>query len=202
MLSTENIEMSNTASAYCSARGKKVKVLVTRSCPTLCDPMDCSQAPLSMGFSRQEIWSGQPFPSLGDLADPGIKPVSPALQANSLPSEPPGKPSVRRPSSKKFCHYRKPDQSPMGGSDRLPRPFPICAIPRESQFILPITTGIPENPGLEELCFLHHGPRAPKDTSVPARFRISLPLKCKGWRSCPLSPLPGDLHVKEDYHFS
>ena len=49
-------------------------------CPTLCDPRDCSpQAPLSMGFSRQEHWSGVPFPSPGDLLDPGIKPTSPAL---------------------------------------------------------------------------------------------------------------------------
>ena len=46
------------------------------------------QAPLSMEFSRQEYWSGLPFPSPGDLPDPGIKPGSPALQANSLPSEP------------------------------------------------------------------------------------------------------------------
>ena len=46
-------------------------------CPTLCDPMDCSrQAPLSMGFSRQEYWSGLPCPPPGDLPDPGIKPVS------------------------------------------------------------------------------------------------------------------------------
>ena len=50
------------------------------------------QAPLSMGFSRQEYWSGLPFPSLGDLPDPGIKPGSPALQAVSLLSEAPGKP--------------------------------------------------------------------------------------------------------------
>ena len=46
------------------------------------------QAPLSMEFSRQEYWSGLPFPSPGDLPDPGIKPGSPALQANSLSSEP------------------------------------------------------------------------------------------------------------------
>jgi len=46
-----------------------------------------------MEFSRQEYWSGLPFPSPGDLPDPGIKPGSPALQADSLPSEPPGKPS-------------------------------------------------------------------------------------------------------------
>ena len=45
------------------------------------------QAPLSMGFPRQEYWSGLPFPSPGDLPDPGIKPGSPALQVDSLPSE-------------------------------------------------------------------------------------------------------------------
>ena len=52
------------------------------------------QAPLSMEFSRQEYWSGLPFPSPGDLLDPGIKPGSPALQANSLPSESLVKPLV------------------------------------------------------------------------------------------------------------
>ena len=50
------------------------------------------QAPLSMGFSRQEHWSGLPFPSPGDLPNPGIKPEFPALQADALSSEPPGKP--------------------------------------------------------------------------------------------------------------
>ena len=50
------------------------------------------QSPPSMGFSRKEYWSGLPFPSPGNLPDPGIKPWSPALQADSLPSEPPGKP--------------------------------------------------------------------------------------------------------------
>ena len=48
------------------------------------------QAPPSMGFSRQEYWSGLPFPSPGDLPNPGIKPGSPALQADALPSELPG----------------------------------------------------------------------------------------------------------------
>ena len=47
------------------------------------------QAPPSMGFSRQESWNGLPFPSLGDLPHPGIKPRSPVLQADSSPSEPP-----------------------------------------------------------------------------------------------------------------
>ena len=51
------------------------------------------QVPLSMGFPRQEYWSGLPFPSPGDLTDPGMKPRSPELQADSLPPEPPGKPS-------------------------------------------------------------------------------------------------------------
>ena len=50
------------------------------------------QAPLSMGFSRQEHWSELPCPPPGDLPNPGIVPRSPALQADSLPSEPPGKP--------------------------------------------------------------------------------------------------------------
>ena len=45
------------------------------------------EAPPSMGFSRQEYWSGLPFPSAGDLPDPGIKPRSPALQAEALTSE-------------------------------------------------------------------------------------------------------------------
>ena len=45
-----------------------------------------------MKFSRQEYWSGLPFPSPGDLPDPGLEPRSPTLQADSLPTEPPGKP--------------------------------------------------------------------------------------------------------------
>ena len=52
------------------------------------------QAPPSMGFSRQEYWSGLPFPSPGDLPDPGIKSRSPIFQADALTSEPPGKPYI------------------------------------------------------------------------------------------------------------
>ena len=60
---------------------------VAQSHPTLCDPMDCSPpGSSSMGFSRKEYWSGLPFPS------PGIEPRSPAWQADTLTSEPPGKP--------------------------------------------------------------------------------------------------------------
>ena len=68
---------------------------VAQSCPTLCDPWTVAhQAPPSMGFSRQEYWSGLPFPSPGDLPDPGIEPRSPTLQADTLTSEPPGKPTT------------------------------------------------------------------------------------------------------------
>ena len=72
----------------------EVESEVAQSCPTLCNPMDCSMlsSSLSMKFSRQDYWSGLPFPFPGDLPDPGIKPGSPALQADSLPSELPGKP--------------------------------------------------------------------------------------------------------------
>ena len=64
----------------------KVEVLVAQSCPTLCDPVDCSpQGPLSTKFSRQAYWSGLPFPSPGDLLDPRIEPGCPALQAACEP---------------------------------------------------------------------------------------------------------------------
>ena len=55
------------------------------------------EAPLSMGFSRQEYWSELPFPSPGDLPYPGIEPESPALQADCLPSELPGKQAINPP---------------------------------------------------------------------------------------------------------
>ena len=59
----------------------------------LCHPLDLAhQAPPSMGFHRQEYWSGLPFPPPGDLPDPGIKPGFLTLQADALLSEPPGKP--------------------------------------------------------------------------------------------------------------
>jgi len=60
--------------------------LVTKLCQTLVTPWTVtSHPPLSMKFSRQEYWSGLPFPSPGDLSDSGINPTSPALQADSLP---------------------------------------------------------------------------------------------------------------------
>ena len=56
------------------------------------------QTPLSMEFSRQEYWSGLPFPSPGNLPNPGIELGPPTLQADSLPSEPP-----RKPRAQEFC---------------------------------------------------------------------------------------------------
>ena len=72
-----------------------MEVLVTHSCLRLfvTSWTVAHQAPLSMGFSRQEYWSGLPFTSPRDLPNPGIEAGSPALQADALPSEPPGKAS-------------------------------------------------------------------------------------------------------------
>ena len=69
----------------------KVKVKLLNPVQLFVTPwtVDC-QVPLSMGFSRREYWSGLPFLSPGDLPNPGIEPRSPTLQADSLPSEPPG----------------------------------------------------------------------------------------------------------------
>ena len=68
---------------------------LAKSCLTLGNLKDCSlPGSLSMGFSRQKYWSRLPFPSPGDLPHPGIEPRSPALQADALPSEPPGKPAL------------------------------------------------------------------------------------------------------------
>ena len=74
----------------CAHRGCPcVCVCETQSCP-IPWTLACQACP-SMGFSRQECWSELPFSSPGDLPDPGIEPGSPALQADFLPSEPPGK---------------------------------------------------------------------------------------------------------------
>ena len=65
---------------------------VTKLCLTLVTPWTVAhQTPRSMGFSRQEYWSGLPFPSPGNLPDPGIEPGSSSLQADSLPTELGGK---------------------------------------------------------------------------------------------------------------
>ena len=72
--------------------GKKVKVKLPSCVLLFATPRTgAHQASPSMGFPRQEYWSGLPFPSPGDLPNPGIEPGSPALEANILQSEPPGK---------------------------------------------------------------------------------------------------------------
>ena len=72
------------------------KVLVTQLCPILCDPMDCGLPGSSVcGILQVRLRSILPFPSPGDLPDPGIGPRTPALQADSLPSELPGKKVIR-----------------------------------------------------------------------------------------------------------
>ena len=100
-------------------RDESVKVLVAQSCPTLCNSMGCSLtgSSLSMEFSMQDYCSGLPFPSPGVLPDPGIEPRSPALQADSLPSEPPGKPYERWKSiGKSFSIFFSPAE-PRGMQD-------------------------------------------------------------------------------------
>ena len=88
-----------------SAFSKKLKVKVTQSCPTLCN---------SMEFSRPECWSGQPFPSPGNLPNPGIKPRSPTLQTDSRPAEP----------------QRKPKSTGVGSLSLLQQIFPIQELKR------------------------------------------------------------------------
>ena len=81
---------------------------VAQSCPTPCDPWTVAhQASPSMGFSRQEYWSGLPFPSPGDLPDPGIEPGFPTLEPDSLTSEPPGKQQTFKISAKKAFEFQE-----------------------------------------------------------------------------------------------
>ena len=84
--------------------------LAAKSCLTLATPWTVAcQAPLAMGFCRQEYWSGLLLPSPGDLPNPGIKPRSPALQADSLPTELWGKPLYKKfyKTKSTFCLNQK-----------------------------------------------------------------------------------------------
>ena len=85
---------NNITYVYIQSHSFHLLVKVTEVQLCLCNPRTVAHlAPLSLSFSRQEYWSGQPFASLGDLPDSGIGPGSPALQADSLPpGQPPGKP--------------------------------------------------------------------------------------------------------------
>ena len=87
-----NIDTFGFVSWLCYLAAAAASAKSLQSCPTLCNPWTVGcQAPLSMEFSRQDYWSRLPGPSPWDLPNPGIKPGSPALQAYSLPTEPPGK---------------------------------------------------------------------------------------------------------------
>ena len=93
---TKRIEERNIA---ITVKMRKLDVLCVYVCSSLSSVQlfvirwtVAHQAPLSVEFSRQEYQSEQPIPSSGDLPDPGVKPKSPALQADSLPSKPPGSP--------------------------------------------------------------------------------------------------------------
>ena len=87
----KGLTLKKKKSAYSLGGG-----LVTKLCLTLVTLWTVAcQASLFIGFSRQEYWSGLPFPSPGDLTDPGIEPGSPALQADSSPNELRGKPEHR-----------------------------------------------------------------------------------------------------------
>ena len=98
---------------------EKVKVLIAQSCLILVTPWTVAhQVPLSMGFSRQEYWSVLPFPSPGDLPDPGIEPGSPALQADFYHLSHHGRWCPREASSNYFVFnelLQDPDSSGMQG---------------------------------------------------------------------------------------
>ena len=98
-------------------------MLVAQSCLTLGDPMDYSPPGSSIhGILRQEYWSRFSFPSPGDLPDPGVKPRSPALQADASPSELLGKPLVNVYLEAKVRSLRFLSQ-PGKGQRRIPSPL-------------------------------------------------------------------------------
>ena len=86
--------LQHPASRWGERKKGKRESEVAQSYPTLCDPMDCSLPGSSVhGISQAKYWSGLPIPPPGDLLNPGIEPRSPALWADSLLSEPLGKPN-------------------------------------------------------------------------------------------------------------
>ena len=84
LLKSESADLGWMSMPACSA---------TKTCPTLCDPMVAPQAPVSMGFPRQEYRSSFPLPPPGDLPNPGVEPVSPSLAGSLFTTESAGKPS-------------------------------------------------------------------------------------------------------------
>ena len=79
---------SKKSLTWLSSARHSVLCLAAQSCPALYDPMDPARLLCPWGFSRQEYWSGLPCPPAGNLPNPGIKPRSPILQADSFMSEP------------------------------------------------------------------------------------------------------------------
>ena len=98
------------------------------------------QAPLSMGFSRQEYWSGLPFPPPGNLPNPGIKPESPALQADSLLLVPPGKPQQFHISLLKIT-----------GKLRFHYFLPFTFLPLFALILYFVMTEVPSEPGIKSV---------------------------------------------------
>ena len=93
---SHRLRMESGRTASVQGKCESVQVLVTQSCPTLCDSMDCSPPGSSVyGILQARILQWVAIPSPGDLPNPGVKPWSSALQLDSLPSEPPGKPLCR-----------------------------------------------------------------------------------------------------------
>ena len=88
---------SNERNLSGTTKGKERKVKLFSHVQLFATPWTVAyQAPPSMGFSRQGFWSGLPFPSPGDLPDPGIKLGPPTLQADALPSKPQGSPGTAK----------------------------------------------------------------------------------------------------------
>ena len=101
---------------------------------TLCNSKDCSQAPLFMGFSRQEYGSGLPCPSPGDLPDTGIEPLSPALAGGFFTTEPPGKPMANQrllstSTLRRVVPLLSPIDPPCLGNMGLAKPASPCPSP-------------------------------------------------------------------------
>ena len=107
-LSTPGSELTFTLLSY-STQHVCMHAKFLHSCPALCIPWTVARQALSMGFCRQEYWSGLPCLPPGDLLNSGIKPVSlmsPALQVGSLPLAPPGKP-LHPPTPSNSCHSQE-----------------------------------------------------------------------------------------------
>ena len=134
--------------------------MVAQSCLTLCDCMDYTELP--MEYSRPEYWSGQPFPSPGDLPNSGIKPRSPSLQVDSLPVEPQGKPKNTGVGSLALLQGIFPTQ---GSNPRLLRCRRILYQPSTFRKVLRPWFGlVPEGRGCEALG------ESGSETTLPSRL--------------------------------